>query len=100
MRISVVVHPNSKKARIEKDLLGQLHVYVNQPPLEGRANKAVIEALAKHFNMIGPPVVIFFDTNGHQIQPAIVGEVQAKDLIQRLHQVLQGQKNSTRLSIL
>lgn len=49
MRITVNVHPNSKRARIEKDLLGTLHVYVVQPPLQGRANQAVIEALAKHF---------------------------------------------------
>ena len=49
MRITVNVHPNSKRPRIEKDLLGTLHVYVVQPPLEGKANKAVIEALAKHF---------------------------------------------------
>jgi len=51
VKISVIAHPNSKKPRIEKDLLGVLHVYVNQPPLEGKANKAVIEALAKYFNV-------------------------------------------------
>ena len=49
MKISVIVHPNSKKARIEKDLLGTLHIYVNQPPLGGKANKATIEALADYF---------------------------------------------------
>lgn len=49
MRISVVVHPNSKKASIEKDLLGMLHVRVREPPLGGKANKAVIEALANYF---------------------------------------------------
>jgi len=47
MKVSVIVHPNSKKTRIEKDLMGMLHVYVNAPPLEGKANKAVIESLAK-----------------------------------------------------
>jgi uncharacterized protein YggU (UPF0235/DUF167 family) len=35
--------------RKEKDLLGVLHIYVVQPPLKGKANKAAIEALAKHF---------------------------------------------------
>lgn len=51
MKISIIAHPNSKKPRIEKDLLGTLHVYVNQPPLEGKANNAVREALAKYYNV-------------------------------------------------
>lgn len=49
MKIPVIVHPNSKKPRIEKDLLGTLHVYVNQPPLAGKANQATTYALAEHF---------------------------------------------------
>lgn len=51
MKVSVVAHPNSKRPRIEKDLLGVLHVYVNKPPLEGKANQAVIEALAEYFKV-------------------------------------------------
>lgn len=51
MNISVIAHPNSKKPRIEVDLLGDLHVYVSAPPLEGRANIAVIDALADHFKI-------------------------------------------------
>lgn len=51
MKISVIVHPNSKKEAVEKDLLDNLHVYVNQPPLEGKANKAVISALADYFKI-------------------------------------------------
>ena len=47
MKISIIVHPNAKRERIEKDLLENLHVYVNQPALEGKANKACIEALEK-----------------------------------------------------
>ncbi len=50
MKISVIAHPNSKKPRIEKDLLDSLHVYVKEPPLEGKANKAVIEALEEYFH--------------------------------------------------
>lgn len=51
MKIQIITHPNSKNPRIEKDLLGTIHVYVNQPPLEGKANKAVIEALANYFKV-------------------------------------------------
>jgi uncharacterized protein len=50
MKISIIAHPNAKKPRIEKDLLDTLHVYVKEPPLEGKANKAVIEALAEYFH--------------------------------------------------
>jgi uncharacterized protein len=51
MKKQIIVHPNSKKPRIEKDLFGEIHVYVNQPPLEGKANKAVIESLADYFHI-------------------------------------------------
>lgn len=51
MRIEVIAHPNSKKPRVEKDLLDTLHIYVKEPPLEGKANMAVIEALAKYLNV-------------------------------------------------
>lgn len=49
MKLGVIVHPNSKKPRVEKDLLGETHVYVSAPPLEGKANKEVIESLSKYF---------------------------------------------------
>ncbi len=51
VRISVIAHVNSKKPRVEEDLLGNLHIYVSEPPLENRANIAIIETLAKHFNV-------------------------------------------------
>lgn len=51
MKISIITHPNSKRPRVEEDLTGMLHVYVAAPPLEGKANAAVIEALAKHFDV-------------------------------------------------
>lgn len=51
MKVSVIAHPNAKRPRIEKDLLGTLHVYVSEPPLDGKANKAVIDALAKYFQI-------------------------------------------------
>ena len=51
MKLSIIAHPNSKKPRVEKDMLGAVHVYVREPPLEGKANKAIIEALAKHLQI-------------------------------------------------
>lgn len=51
MQINVIAHPNSKKPRVEKDLFGGLQVYVSAPPLEGKANVAVILALTKYFKV-------------------------------------------------
>ncbi len=51
MKIAVMAHPNSKKPRIEKDLLETFHVYVSEPPLEGKANNAIRETLAKYFKV-------------------------------------------------
>jgi len=51
VRSLIIAHPNSKKPRIEKDLTGALHVYVSAPPLEGKANRAIIEALARYYKI-------------------------------------------------
>lgn len=58
MKITVIAHPNARKPRIEEDLLGTLHVYVNAPPLEGKANIAVREALANHLKIKKSQVVL------------------------------------------
>lgn len=63
MTISIITHPNSKKPRVEEDLTGQVHVYVNAPPLEGKANAAVIEALAEYYNVKKHAVTIL---SGHK----------------------------------
>ena len=38
--------------------MGATHVYVNAPPLEGKANKAVIEALTEHLGIKKGKVVL------------------------------------------
>lgn len=58
MKLSIIAHPNSKKPRVEKDMLGTLHVYVREPPLEGKANKAILEALANHFQIKKSQIVL------------------------------------------
>lgn len=49
-QIKIKVIPNAKKSKVvERE--GRLKVYVNAPPVEGKANNALIEVLAGHFNV-------------------------------------------------
>ncbi len=66
MKFTIIAHPNSKRPRIEEDLLGTIHVYVNAPPLEGKANSAVIEALAKHFKLKKSQIVLVSGSKSKQ----------------------------------
>lgn len=58
MRVAVIAHPASKRPRVEKDLLGEIHVYVSEPPLEGRANNAIAHALSKYFEVKRSEVIL------------------------------------------
>jgi len=69
MTINVTAHPNTKRPRIEGDLLGTLHVYVNEPPIDGRANSAIVGLLAKYFNVTRSEVII---TSGEKSRNKII----------------------------
>jgi hypothetical protein len=58
VKVSIIAHPNSKKPRIEKDLFNSLHVYVSEPPLEGKANNAIRDALTKYFEVKKSDILI------------------------------------------
>lgn len=51
MKIFVKAKPNSKNEGIKKLSETNLEVCVKEPPVKGRANAAIIEALAKHFKV-------------------------------------------------
>ncbi len=56
MKLSIKVTPKANKNQVVEDiidLLGQriLKVKVNQPPEDGKANKAVVELLAEYFKV-------------------------------------------------
>ncbi len=62
MKIQVKVKPNSKKATVERvsqptldlGLKKEIDVYkvsVKEPPVDGKANKAVLKALAEYFEV-------------------------------------------------
>ncbi len=48
--VEVRVTPNAKKARVEETEDG-LRVWVDAPAVEGRANKRLVEILAKYFGV-------------------------------------------------
>jgi len=50
MIIKVKVFPKAKKERIEQSG-DTLKAYINEPALEGRANRKLIEILADHFHV-------------------------------------------------
>jgi hypothetical protein len=49
MRVTIVAHTNSRNPRVETDIAGALHVYVNAPPIDGKANEVIVDTLAKYF---------------------------------------------------
>ena len=52
MKIAVVVKPGSKKGpMVQPGLLeNELLVYVREPALEGKANKAVVQLVAEYYD--------------------------------------------------
>lgn len=49
--VEVTIKPNAKKAAVREEEDGSLTVSVPAPPKDGKANKALIELLAKHFSV-------------------------------------------------
>jgi len=51
MKIFVFVKPNAKENRVEKTDDTHFNIAVKEPPIQGRANRAVIEALAEYLGI-------------------------------------------------
>lgn len=51
MKLEVQVHTNSKRPRVLIQTSGLFHVYVNQPPVDNKANQAACDTLAAYFNI-------------------------------------------------
>jgi uncharacterized protein YggU (UPF0235/DUF167 family) len=50
MKINVRIKPNARRSKVEKTEQGYV-VYVNAPPIENRANIALVESLSEHFDI-------------------------------------------------
>ena len=67
MKISVTVKLKSKQEKVEKTDNGYL-VYVKEPPIENRANEAIVKLLAEYFNVSKSQVIILKGlTSKHKI---------------------------------
>lgn len=59
MRVSVTVKPGSKKGPlVQQGLFGDLLLFVREPALDGKANKAVIKLLAEYYGITKSCVTI------------------------------------------
>jgi len=51
VKVSVTVKANAKQDRVEAIAGGGFRIQVKVPPIEGRANEAVVRLLAEHFHV-------------------------------------------------
>lgn len=51
MIIYVEAHPNSKRTELEKIDENHFKIYVKSPPVEGKANREIIEILSKYLKV-------------------------------------------------
>lgn len=52
MKVEVVVKPNSRhRHEVVKNYDGSLTIYIKDPPIENRANKAVIALLSEYYQV-------------------------------------------------
>ena len=66
MKISVKAKPNSKKAFIKKIDTTHFIVAVNEPPVERRANKAIVKSLSEYLKIPQSSIIIISGENVKQ----------------------------------
>ena len=69
MKIFISVKSNAKTEKIEKINETNFKIWVKETPTEGKANRAVIKALADYFNIAPARVSVI---SGHQSKKKIV----------------------------
>ena len=66
MRVTVKARASAKKISVEKLDDGSFKVAVTAPPVDGKANRAVCEALADYYNVPISRVMIVAGLTGRQ----------------------------------
>ena len=65
MKINVKVVPGAKIEQMQESIDGNVKIWVRAKAEDGKANMAVIEFLAKHFNVSKNSVSIVFGQKSH-----------------------------------
>ncbi|MBI2054253.1 MAG: DUF167 domain-containing protein [Candidatus Staskawiczbacteria bacterium] len=60
MKIFVKAKPNAKNETVEQIDNGHFVISVKEPPVKGMANRAIIKAIARHFNVSESNVRLVF----------------------------------------
>ncbi len=66
VKLSVRVHPRSKREYMTKDEYGEIHMYVKAPPVDGRANKACIDLIHRVFHIPKKYVTLIHGEKGRR----------------------------------
>ena len=69
MKIIVRSKPNSKKEKVERIDDRNFLIAVKEPPVEGKANNAIVKSLAKYLNA---PSINVRITSGHASKQKII----------------------------
>ena len=69
MKIIAKIKPNSRKEEIKKIDDKNFIVAVKEPPIDGKANKAIVKALAGYFNVSSSAVRI---VSGHASKQKVI----------------------------
>lgn len=77
------VHPNAPQNRIEKVQDDQLIVRLNSPPVEGKANKALIKLLAKTLHL-APSRITILQGETSRIKVLVIEDIKLEIVAERL----------------
>ena len=69
MRISVKAKPQSREDKVERLADGTYAVFVREPPIQGRANRAIIALLSEFFGVSSDRIRI---VSGHTSRNKII----------------------------
>ncbi len=84
---AVKLHPRARKSAVTGEVGDALKLSLTAPPVEGRANQALVEFLARLLNLPRSSVKITAGQNSRRKVVAIAG-LSAKELSRRLQHIL------------